>query len=126
MKHALETQAALVTLARSLALDSVEIHGSDGTIYFDSYDQQALDAAYSALAARYREVMDGGRKAWKVSHNGARLWRTVDSQTLRRAIRLELTEIEKHERRLGAWATHARQVASRGGRGELAKTGGAA
>jgi hypothetical protein len=119
MKHALETQAALVALARSLAPATVTIHAADGRISFDSQDWAALNSAWDAFTRAYRPTADG-RKVTVSKHTrtGARVWRLVDApDTFRRVAKLALTEDEHGELIAGAW--YGRQLVSRGGPGEL-------
>jgi len=115
MKHALETQAALVNLARSLAPETVEVFGGDGRIYFDSKSKRDLLAAREAFRAAYRPVADG-RKVRNVRHNGALIWRPAHvPSVLRFGVRLDLTEAEQSELLVGAW--YSRQADSSGGKG---------
>jgi len=115
MKHALETQAALVNLARSLAPETVTVSGADGRLFFDSDSRADLDAAWAAFVAHYREAADG-RRVLVQKRAGARVWRLVDSATtLRRMARIELTEEEHTAILAGAW--YSRQADSKGGKG---------
>lgn len=115
MKHALETQAALVNLARSLAPETVTISAADGRLFFDSDNRADLDAAWAAFVARYREAADG-RRVLVQKRDGYRVWHLVDSATtLRRMARIELTEEEHGAILAGAW--YSRQAESKGGKG---------
>lgn len=118
MKHALEAQAALVALASSLALETVEISGADGVIFFDSSSLADLDAAHGELIARFREVAGERDVVSYRGTSGRYVWRLPDG-TLRRGVRIVLTTDEHHELLAGAWTM--RQKSAKGGRGQLTK-----
>lgn len=115
MKHALETQAALVALARSLVSEAVEVHGGDGVIFFDSSDKAALDAAWIAFRKAYRSTAEG-RRVLPYRSRGRSVWRLSEApEIIRFGVRLELTEDERGELLAGAW--YSRQKDARGGKG---------
>lgn len=115
MKHALETQADLVNLARSLAPETVEVWGGDGRIFFDSASKRDLLAAREAFRSAYRPVA-AGRKVRNVRHGDALIWRPAHVHgVFRFGVRLDLTESEQSELLAGAW--YSRQAASSGGKG---------
>lgn len=101
-QHALEAQTALVTLAREIAADSIEVSFGDGTIFLTGNVRKDIDDAFFAIAKSYKAVTSRKVKVCRFNGKGSKIWR-IDTGELRRGFRIVRTDAEQFELISGKW-----------------------
>ena len=101
-QHALDAQAALVALSRSLVAESVNVQGGDGRIYLTGPKRADIDDGFAYIVEAYKTVTSRKVCIMRLSSTNSRIW-CIDSGEYRRGFYVVLTDDEKDELYAGSW-----------------------